>query len=273
VTNLALGDKIRGIADRSLEGLYSLERMAFDSYIGCSTGGYALETSDFIQANQESWPYLGGEWPAVYFALRALRPGPADVFVDLGAGKGRALLMAGRLPYRRVVGVELDPELAQCARRNVVRAWRKLRAGTVTCETANVLDWPFPDDASTVFLFNPFYGQTFRRAITGMFDSYDRNPRPIHIVYENPQQHDWLLSTGRVVVEDVRPEMWPSTRRWWTDWGVIVTYHVTGTSASTDTGCCLVRKKRPSSEAMIRWSGPNGHTSMTRDLGRSSGCV
>jgi SAM-dependent methyltransferase len=268
-----LGDKIRGIAERSLERLYSLERKAFDSYMGASTGGYGLETSEFIQANQESWPYLGGEWPAVYFALRALRPGPADVFVDLGAGKGRVLLIASRLPYRRAVGVELDPELAQCARRNIVQAQRKLRAGTVACETATVLDWPFPDDASTVFLFNPFYGQTFRRAITGIFDSYDRNPRHIHIVYENPQQHNWLLSTGRVVVEGVRPEMWPSTRRWWTEWGVIVTYHVTGTSGSTDTGCCLMRKKKSASEAIIRWSGPNGQTPTIRDPGENSGCV
>jgi SAM-dependent methyltransferase len=268
-----LGDKIRGIAERSLEWLYSLERKAFDSYMGASTGGYGLETSEFIQANQENWPYLGGEWPAVYFALRALRPGPTDVFVDLGAGKGRVLLIASRLPYRRVVGVELDPELAQCARRNVAQAQRKLRAGTVACETANVLDWPFPDDASTVFLFNPFYGQTFRRAITGIFDSYDRNPRHIHIVYENPQQHNWLLSTGRVVVEDVRPEMWPSTRRWWTEWSVIVTYHVTETSGSTDTGCCLMRKKKSASEAIIRWSGPNGQTPTIRDPGENSGCV
>jgi SAM-dependent methyltransferase len=258
--------------DRSLERLYSLERRAFDSYMGVSTGGYWLETSDFIQANQESWPYLGGEWPAVYFALRALRPGPDDVFVDFGAGKGRVLLMAGRLPYRRVVGVELDPELAQCARRNIAQARRRLRAEAVACETANVLDWPFPDDASTVFLFNPFYGQTFRRAVTGIFDSYDRNPRHIHIVYENPQQHDWLLSTGRVFVEDVRAEMWPSTRQWWTDWGAIVTYHVTGTSGSIGTGRCLMRKKKPASEAMIRWSGPTGQTSMVRDLGKGSGC-
>src|SRR5689334_21283292 len=138
-----LGDKIRGMAERSLERLYSLERKVFDFYMGASTGGYGLETSEFIQANQESWPYLGGEWPAVYFALRALRPGPADVFVDLGAGKGRALLMAGRLPYRRVVGIELDPELAQCARRNVEQARRRLRAGTVTCVTTDVLDWQF----------------------------------------------------------------------------------------------------------------------------------
>jgi hypothetical protein len=217
-----------------------------------------METPEFLQSNRESWPYLGCEWPALYLALRALRPGPADVLVDLGAGKGRALLVAGRMPYRRVVGVELDPELAQCARGNIARARRRLRAADVVCETANLLDWPFPDDASTVFLFNPCYGQTFRQAITKIFDSYDRNPRRIHIVYENPQQHDWLLATGRVVVDNVRPEMWPSARRWWANWGVVVTYHVTGVASVPGTGPCPARKKRPDGAAMIRWGGSIG---------------
>jgi SAM-dependent methyltransferase len=253
-----LAEKVRGLADRSLDWLYSLEWRAFDLYMGSSTGGFGPTTPDFFQDGQESWPYLGCAWPAAYFALRALRPGPADVFVDLGSGKGRALLIAGRLPYGRVVGVELDPELTQFAERNVAQARRRLRAGVVECETADVLDWPFPDDASMIFLFNPFYGRLFHQVIAQIFDSYDRNPRPIHLVYEQPWEHDWLVSTGRVVVENVHPEIWPSTRRWWEDRDVIVTYHVTGENDSAGTGRCLARKKKPSSEAMIRWSGPNG---------------
>jgi predicted RNA methylase len=241
--------------------------------MGGSAGGHGLETPEFLEANQESSPYLGCEWPAVYLVLRALRPGLADVFVDLGAGKGRALLTVGRLTYRRVVGVELDPELAQCARRNVAQARRRLRAGTIACETANVRAWPFPDDASTVFLFNPFYGQAFRRVITRIFDSYDQNPRRIHIVYEHLRQHDWLVSTGRVVVEGVRSEMWPRTRRWSAGENVIVTYHMTGKNDSTDASSCLVRKKNPASEAMIHWIGRNGQRFDDRDLKKCSECV
>ena len=32
-------------------------------------------------------------------------------------------------------------------------------------------------------MFNPFIGRTFRRAIGQTFESYDRNPRTLYIVY------------------------------------------------------------------------------------------
>jgi hypothetical protein len=40
-------------------------------------------------------------------------------FVDLGCGRGRALLMASELPFREVIGVELDPAHCVVARQNV----------------------------------------------------------------------------------------------------------------------------------------------------------
>ena len=44
-------------------------------------------------------------------------------FIDVGAGMGRAVLLAAELPFRRVVGVELNPTLARIARKNLT-AWR-----------------------------------------------------------------------------------------------------------------------------------------------------
>ena len=41
------------------------------------------------------------------------------VFVDLGSGKGRTLLMASDYPFRRIVGVELLPALHQAAQENL----------------------------------------------------------------------------------------------------------------------------------------------------------
>src|SRR5580700_2365271 len=41
------------------------------------------------------------------------------VFIDLGSGKGRTLLMASDYPFRRIVGVELLPALNQIAQDNL----------------------------------------------------------------------------------------------------------------------------------------------------------
>jgi hypothetical protein len=251
---------MRVTADYCYARFDDLMQWSFDSYMGSSTVGIEYTTaSDVYHSHGDNWPYQGCSWPSVHFALKALKPSATDVLVDLGLGKGRALLIAGRLPYGSVVGVDMDVELTQLAQSNVERARPKMRAGAIKCETANVLDWPFPDDASTVFLFNPFLGQTFRSAMAGIFDSFDRNPRPIHIVYEYPWEHDWLVSTGRVVVENVRPMQWLGPRRWWDGGSVITTYHVTGKADAAGAVRCPASKRDPSSEAMTRWSGPNGH--------------
>jgi SAM-dependent methyltransferase len=42
-------------------------------------------------------------------------------FIDLGSGKGRALLLALRYPFRRIVGVEFALELHRIAQTNLVR--------------------------------------------------------------------------------------------------------------------------------------------------------
>lgn len=49
---------------------------------------------------------------------RAMRPGEvrgADVFLDLGSGKGRVVLAAARFRFRRVIGNELSEELSAVA--------------------------------------------------------------------------------------------------------------------------------------------------------------
>ena len=42
-------------------------------------------------------------------------------FIDLGCGKGRTLLVAAKLGFRRVIGVEIGSELADIARTNLAR--------------------------------------------------------------------------------------------------------------------------------------------------------
>src|SRR5271167_1667373 len=90
----------------------------FDRLLGVSTRENIITDGSVFTSGGDNCPYGRSQWLPVRRALKDLRPGPSDVFVDLGSGKGKTLLIAGRLPYRRVVGVEIDKELSQCARRN-----------------------------------------------------------------------------------------------------------------------------------------------------------
>ena len=44
---------------------------------------------------------------------------PEFTFIDIGSGKGRALLMASQYPFRRILGIELLPELHRVAKENI----------------------------------------------------------------------------------------------------------------------------------------------------------
>ena len=266
----------RGL-DFALHELYQLEQRVFDLRYGVSTRERTLTDSDVYTVGGNNWPYAGCHWPALSLALRDLNPAESDVFVDLGSGKGKAMLIAGHLPYKRVIGVEIDGELARLAERNLMRGGRQFRAGKAEQVIADVIDWPIPDSATTIFMFNPFFGETFRAVLATIFASYDHNPRDLHIVYEYPWEHDWLVGTGRTVVEDVRSNVWPPRPRWWARGEVIVTYRVTGAGQPPSSSRCRHRLRRASSAAMCRWQGPNGHPfkddgprGVTRHSGRPS---
>src|ERR1700722_18290690 len=78
-------------------------------------------------------------------------------FVDLGCGKGRAVLMASEFGFREVVGVELHPSLAEIAEANLAvwtAAGRAVSPVRIVCREAT--EFVFPDGACLLYLFHPF---------------------------------------------------------------------------------------------------------------------
>ena len=80
-----------------------MQSYMFDRLFGVTISVESV-TADYGENNG----YGGSHWLPVRRVLRKLKPGPRDVFVDLGSGKGIVLLIAGRLPFGRVIGVDLD---------------------------------------------------------------------------------------------------------------------------------------------------------------------
>lgn len=225
-------------------------------------------TSSVLTNGGDSSPYEPCGWLPVRKSIKDLRPEPSDVFLDLGSGKGQVLLIASLFRFKRVTGVEYDPELAERSRRNIEIAMPRLRTCDVECITADVLKATIDDDVSVVFMFNPFIGQTFRTALDKVFASFDRNPRNLHIVYACPWEHDWLVSTGRVVVDGLRPSQWPARPWWWRTGHVIVSYRVVGVTDETHRCAQMPRRWLRPPRAVRRWTGANGHDFIAGALGR-----
>ena len=79
-----------------------------------------------------------------------------DVLLDVGCGEGRVLsYLYLRGFHGRIIGIELDPEVAQTARSRLEGLER------VEVITNNVFDRPdLIAHATALFAFNPFYGNT-----------------------------------------------------------------------------------------------------------------
>ena len=143
-----------------------------------------------------------GVAPSVFHALirrwRRSSSGAAmdeTTFVDLGAGMGRAVLLASELGFKAVVGVELHPKLAQIARKNV-NLWRsagRSRSPTRIVE-GDAVEFPLPAGAVLVFLFNPFGAAVLRRLLKGWRGDLGGRGKGLDLIYVNNEQERVLES-------------------------------------------------------------------------------
>jgi SAM-dependent methyltransferase len=144
--------------------------------------------------------YIPAGWLTLRRILRGWDVSNDDVFLDLGSGKGRAVLFAARYPFRRVIGVEISPDLHAIAEANVRQSKSRLKCRNIELVNEDVLDYRVPDDVTVVFLFNPFRGRTFDTAIERVLQSIDACPRSVKVIYVNPFEEESLLATGRATL-------------------------------------------------------------------------
>ncbi|MEZ5856738.1 MAG: class I SAM-dependent methyltransferase [Hyphomicrobiaceae bacterium] len=131
--------------------------------------------------------YLPTPWRVLDW-LHAMLP-PPDArwsFVDLGCGKGRALMSAAARPYGRVIGVEFARELAQLAAANVATSISR-RAGSIEIVEGDAADFKLPASPLCVYLFNPFGPPVIERVAENLARTYGDTPRPIFVAYLNPR--------------------------------------------------------------------------------------
>jgi len=108
-------------------------------------------------------------------------------FVDLGSGKGRTLLMASEYPFRRIVGVEILPELHRAAEENIAN----YRSTTQQCTQvesvcADASEFDLPEGPLLLYLFNPLPEAGLNGMLENWEESLRQHPRPLYVLYQNP---------------------------------------------------------------------------------------
>jgi SAM-dependent methyltransferase len=116
------------------------------------------------------------------------------IFVDVGSGKGRTLLMASDYPFRKIIGVELLPELARIAQQNIgLYSSSKQRSFDLIAICGDACEFQFPAEAAVVYLFNPLPKAGLERLIGNLEQSLKEHPRKVVVLYHNAE-HEGLLA-------------------------------------------------------------------------------
>jgi SAM-dependent methyltransferase len=173
----------------------------FDQLHGTDTSGL-IPGSVIVQgtsAKVEELTAYYGVAPSILHGLLDIwlhrtDPAPIEktVFLDIGAGKGRAMLLASQVPFLRVEGVELNPDLARIASANISLWNNDLQANalsTLSLHHADATTHPLPPEPTLAFLFHPFELPILRRFLRYVERSISNNPRPFDLLYANAE-HD-----------------------------------------------------------------------------------
>ena len=109
-------------------------------------------------------------------------------FIDCGCGKGRVLLVAAKFPFRRIVGVEFVPQLAEIAKRNL-RNYRgsQTKCHDVTVLTMDATEYELPPEPGVVFFYSPFSGAVMEKVVGNIEGSLKRSPRELFVLFTGMQ--------------------------------------------------------------------------------------
>lgn len=167
---------------------------SFDERFGVQTagivhlGGLRIASTNWIHGLHYQ-PIVPPDFPSL------LAPTGIDIpsasFIDLGSGKGRAILIASQLPFRRVLGIEFSEELNLIANRNLQRfpeSERRCRDVAVFLEDA--ANFAFPEGPLVIYLYNPFEAPIMQQVIANLAAAYRASPRPVVVLYFTPLYAD-----------------------------------------------------------------------------------
>jgi hypothetical protein len=108
-------------------------------------------------------------------------------FIDFGSGRGRALIMAAMLPFKKVIGIEFAEELHRDSLENIRNSTCDLgHPDRIIQILGDATQFQLPDGPLVLYFFNPFDAPIIGAVARNALASWQANPRPMRVVYLNP---------------------------------------------------------------------------------------
>ncbi len=127
--------------------------------------------------------------------MRQLQFPPDSVFVDIGCGKGRALILAAECGFSRVVGIDFSPSLCDAARDNLGIFQQKTDSEiTFEVHALDATEYSFADADNVIYFYNPFDATVLDKVLDQLEVSLKSAPRTIWLIYHNPLWRDVIAA-------------------------------------------------------------------------------
>src|ERR1700683_1997935 len=181
----------------------------FDDLSNTDTGGMISLT--YLNITSPNLPFgeqYQGVNPVEFFeAVEAVSLNRREwSFVDLGCGKGRAVLLASLLSFKEAIGVEFSPTLAAIARANLTRSkdcqQQECRASIIDADAA---DYMFTADKILLYLFNPFTSPVMERVIANLVHACEHRSAEAVVAYLLPFCHELFVRSNAFEVISLGP--------------------------------------------------------------------
>jgi len=108
--------------------------------------------------------------------------------IDIGCGKGRVVMLASDVGFRKVIGVELNPALASIARQNLAK-WQGANhiCTDIAIHHADALDAPIPESPVLIYFFNSFDAYLTQLLLDRLQALSQTRSTPIDFIYTRPE--------------------------------------------------------------------------------------
>jgi predicted RNA methylase len=189
--------KSHGLRDTLSSIVRAFVDVGFDIRYGTDTARWVEINTLSVESEhkKDALAYIPTQIAPLRTVLRKLDLPKDGVFIDLGSGKGRVLLIAAQSGFQKVIGVEFSGQLCEIARENVKAFVRRTQTtAQIEVVESDVATWPIDCRYSVFFMFHPFKRTVLARFLDNLQSSLTQFPRKIWLVYNNPMDgHDEVI--------------------------------------------------------------------------------
>ena len=118
-------------------------------------------------------------------------------FIDIGSGKGAAIIFAKEFGFKRSLGVEFAKELHKIAQKNI----KKLDINEVVSINKDAVEYFPPRDTTVIFLFNPFDRTVMRKVVKNILKARESFIYSCYLIYVNPTASKELDEVFEIIMK------------------------------------------------------------------------